>query len=146
MMIQKLLEFAKSLVTDFQLKARKFCLKSVIWTWLKETYKVMQFHFSFCTRSQQAWVENDGLGQHTFRPTIFFSQHFEQRNCSLLRFFVWYTVLDDLFQMVACFYTVEQCSAINNLNIASALQLFRSGLCNLKLCVTLGSMQKLLYS
>jgi len=29
-MLQKLLEFANSLVTDFQLKALKFCLKSVI--------------------------------------------------------------------------------------------------------------------
>jgi len=28
----------------------------------------------------------------------------------------------------------EQCSAINNLSIASALQLSKSGLCNLKLC------------
>jgi len=54
------------------------------------------------------------------------------------------TVLDDLFQMFACFYTVEQCSAINNLSIASALQLSKSGLFNLKLFVTLGSMQKAL--
>ena len=46
--------------------------------------------------------------------------------------FVWHTVYDDLFQMVAFFYTVEQCSAINNLSIASDLQLFKSGLCNLK--------------
>jgi len=29
-MLQKLLKFAKSFVTDFQLKALKFCLKSVI--------------------------------------------------------------------------------------------------------------------
>ena len=49
-------------------------------------------------------------------------------------------VLDDLFQMVACFYTTKQCSAINNLTIASTLQFFKSGLCNLKLCVTLGDM------
>jgi len=39
--------------------------------------------------------------------------------------------------MVVCFCIVEQCSAINNLSIASAFQL-----CNLKLCVTLGRMQK----
>jgi len=38
--------------------------------------------------------------------------------------------LDDLFQMVACFYTVKQCSAINNVSIASALQFFKSGLRN----------------
>jgi len=48
--------------------------------------------------------------------------------------------------MVACVYTVgdEQGSAINNLDIASALQLSKSGLCNIKLCVTLRSMQKVL--
>jgi len=42
--------------------------------------------------------------------------------------------------MVACFYTAgdEQGSAINNLDIASAPQLSKSGLCNIKLCVTLG--------
>jgi len=34
----------------------------------------------------------------------------------------------------------------HNLSIASALQFFKSGLCNLKLCVTFVSMQKLLYS
>jgi len=42
------------------------------------------------------------------------------------------------------FYTVEECSAINNLSIASALQLSKSGLCILKLCVTLGGMQKVI--
>jgi len=35
--------------------------------------------------------------------------------------FVCHTIFDDLFQMVACFNTVEQCSAINSLSIASAL-------------------------
>jgi len=34
--------------------------------------------------------------------------------------------------MVACFNAVEQCSAINNLSIASALQVSKSGLCKLK--------------
>jgi len=47
--------------------------------------------------------------------------------------------------MVACLYTVEQRSAINNLSIASALLLSKSGLCNLKLFVTFVSMQKPLY-
>jgi len=49
-----------------------------------------------------------------------------------------------MIQIVTCFYTVEQGSAINNLNIASALQLSKSDLCNLKFCVTFVSMQKLL--
>ena len=48
--------------------------------------------------------------------------------------------------MVACFYTVEQWSAINNRSIASALQVSGSGLCNLNLCVTSGGMQKVMYS
>ena len=45
-------------------------------------------------------------------------------NVAAARFvFAWNTVLDDRFQMVAWFHAVEQCSAINNLSIASALQL-----------------------
>jgi len=70
-----------------------------------------------------------------------FSQHFEQ--CSFPHF------LDDtqFFQMVARFYTAEQCSAINNLNmIASSLQLSKSVICNLKLCVTSAGMHKVLQS
>jgi len=47
--------------------------------------------------------------------------------------------------MVACFYTVEQCSAINYLSIASALQLSKSGLCNLKRVMS-GGTQKVLLS
>jgi len=39
---------------------------------LKETYKVMQYiHFSSCSRSQYAWGENAGLGQHTFLANTF---------------------------------------------------------------------------
>jgi len=42
-------------------------------TCLKETYKVIQhINFSSYTRSQHAWAENTGLGQHTFRPIIIF--------------------------------------------------------------------------
>jgi len=52
--------------------------------------------------------------------------------------------LDDLHQVVACFYTVKQCSAINNLSIILALQFFKSCRCNLNLCVTSGYMQKVL--
>jgi len=39
---------------------------------------------------------------------------------------------------------VEQCSAISNRSIASALKRFKSGLCYLKLCITSGSTQKVL--
>jgi len=58
---------------------------------------------------------------------------------------VWHSV-EDLFQIIACFYTVEQCSALNNLSTASALQLSKSGLCNSKICVTFGNMQKVILS
>jgi len=140
---RKLLDFAKSLFTNFQLKSAKsseVLLKNLLFlTWLKVTYKVTQYiNFSFCTHSQQAWAESAGLGQHTFRPTFFFQSTFWAMQLQLTLFFVWHTVLDNLFQMVACFYTVgdEQGSAINILDIASALQLSKSGLSNIKLCVT----------
>jgi len=82
--------------------------------------------------------------------------HFSAHNCLL--FNLWSSVtaaylifcmthrVEDHFQIIACFHTGEQCSAINNLSIASALQLSKSGLCNSKLCVTLGNMQKVLQS
>jgi len=127
---KKLLDSPKGLVTNFQLKSTRsseILFKNMSFlTWLKETYKVIQNNnFSSCAGSQLASAENAGLGQHTFRPTIFYQSTFwlfEQRNCSLPRFFVWHTVLDDLFQMVAYLYAVEQCSTTNNLSIASALQ------------------------
>jgi len=43
--------------------------------------------------------------------------------------------------MASCFCTVELCSAINNLSIASGLQLSKSGLCNFVL--HLGACKKL---
>jgi len=83
-------------------------------------------------------------------PILHFSAHnllsfniFSNVTAAYLVFFVRHTVLHDLFQMIACFYTVEQCSAIDNLSIASTLQLSMSRLSNSKLCVTLGDMQKL---
>jgi len=50
-------------------------------------YKVTQYiNFSSCIRSELAWAENPGLGQHTFGPQFPISQHFEQHNCSLPHF------------------------------------------------------------
>ena len=65
------------------------------------------------------------------------SQHFDflSNVTAAYLVFSWHTVLDDLFQMIAYLYAVEQCSAINNLSIASALQLSKSGLYNLKLAL-----------
>ena len=91
---KKLLDSPKGLVTNFQLKSTRsseILFKNMSFlTWLKETYKVIQNNnFSSCAGSQLASAENAGLGQHTFRPTIFYQSifwFFEQRNCSLPRF------------------------------------------------------------
>jgi len=82
------------------------------------------------------------LATTRFGPQFAFSQRFEQRTWSLPHVFVWHTFLDNLFQMVACFNTVEQCSAMNNLRTNSALQLSKSGLVTQNIVLTLGSMQK----
>jgi len=146
---RKLLDSAKNLVTNFRLKSAKsseILLKNLVFLrWLKETYTVMQYtsiNFSSCTHSQWAWAENADLDHHTFRPNDFVSVNILSNVTAPYLVFVWHTVFEDLCQMVACFHTVEKCSAINNLSIASALQLSKSGICNLKLCVTLGGMQK----
>jgi len=49
-----------------------------------------------------------GLKMPVLTSTLFglqfsFSQHFEQRNCSLPRFFVWHTVHDDIFKWLHVF-------------------------------------------
>jgi len=78
-------------------------------------------------------------------PPHFSVHNFLSVNILSLVFYMTYrSWFDYLFQTVACFYTAEQCSAINNLSIVSALEFSKSGLCNLKLCVTLGGMQKVL--
>ena len=127
---KKLLDSAKSLVANFKLKSAKsseVTLKNLLFlAWLKETEKIAQcINFLSCTCSQWTWAESAGLGQHTFQPTFFFQSAFWAMQLQLTLCFVWHTFLDDLFQMVACFYTVgdEQGLATNNLDIASALQL-----------------------
>jgi len=52
------------------------------------------------------WFLADLSHSALFGPQFSFIQHFEQRNCTLPRFFAWHTVIDDLSQMVVCFYTV----------------------------------------
>ena len=150
MVSQKLLEeFTKSLATDFQLKSvksseilSKICFLNMI---EKKPIKLYNLIFRFALAFSKHRLKMPVLALTLFGPQFSFSQQFEQRKCSLLRF-LYGTVLDDLFQIVACFYAVEQCSAINSLSIASAQQRSKSDLCNLKLCVTFVSMQKLLYS
>ena len=110
--------------------------------WSKETFEVREYiNFSslHLLSMSMGWAWAD---HHTFRPTIFFQPTFWATQLQLTSVFVWHTVLDDLFQIVACFYTVEQCSATNNLCIALSLQLSKSGFCNLKLCVTFGACKK----
>ena len=111
----------------------------------KKSIKVYNLIFLFALALTKHGLKMPVLANTLFGPQFSSSQHFEQRNCSLIRFFVWHTVLDDLFQIGACFHTVEQWSAINNLSKASALQLSRSDLCNLKLCVAFVIMKKVLY-
>ena len=67
-------------------------------------------------------LSEHGLKMPILTTTLFGATY---SNFSLPRF-LYDTVFDDLFQMVACFDTVEQCSAINNLSLASALQLSKS--------------------
>jgi len=66
---KKLLDSAKSFVTNFQLKSAKsseILLKNRLsLRWLKETYKVMQYsNLSSCTCSQWAWAEDAYLDHH----------------------------------------------------------------------------------
>jgi len=83
------------------------------------------------------------LANTRFGPQFSISQNFafvSNITAAYLVFRVTHSSYDVLFQMVACFYTVEQCATINNLSITSATRFYcKSGVCNLKLCVTLGS-------
>jgi len=72
----------------------------------------MQYNnFSSCTSPQWAWAENADLDHNTFRPTSFFQSTFWAKQPQLTSFFVWRTVGDNIFLMVACHYTVEQCAS-----------------------------------
>jgi len=125
--VKKLLDPAKSLFTHFQLKSAKsseILVKSLLFLrWLKESYTVKQYiNFRLALALSEHGLKMPVLATRLFGSQYTFIQYFEQRNCSFPRF-ARHTVLDDLFQMVACFYTVEQCSAINNLSISSTLHL-----------------------
>jgi len=70
----------------------------------KKPIKLYNLIFRFALPLSKHGLKMPVLANTLFCPQYSVSHHFEQRNCSLLRFFVWHTVLDDLFQMVACFY------------------------------------------
>ena len=110
MVSQKLLdEFTKSLATDFQLKSiqsseilSKICFLNMI---EKKPIKLYNLIFRFALAFSKHRLKMPVLALTLFGPQFSFSQQFEQRKCSLLRF-LYGTVLDDLFQIVACFYAV----------------------------------------
>jgi len=106
----KLLDSAKSLVTNFQLKFAKSSeiLLKICYFYddkLKpiKLYNILTFRLALTFNEHG--LKMPVLANTLFGPQIYFSKHFEQRNCSILRF-LYDTVLDDLFHMVACFHTV----------------------------------------
>jgi len=127
---KKLLNSAENLVTSFQLKSAKSCeilRKNLLFLWwLKSTYKVTNQLFVLHLHYYWTSAENIRLGHHTFRPTISFPSTFWAiQKCSFPRFCtVWHTAFKNLFQMVVCVCTIDQCSAINRLSIASASTTF----------------------
>jgi len=91
MVSQKLLEFAKSLVTDFKLKSAKrseillkICYLIMI---KKKPIKLYNLIFRFALALTEHGLKMPVLTNTLFGPQFSFSHHFEQRNCSLLRFF-----------------------------------------------------------
>jgi len=91
---RKLLDSAKSLVTNFQLKSAKSSeipLKNMSFLrWLKETYEVMQ-HRSIEFLVLHSLAMSMGWKCRSWPPHFSaqrccFRQHTEQRNCSLPRF------------------------------------------------------------
>jgi len=77
-------------------------------------------------------------------PQFSFSQHFEQSNCSLPRFLYDAQSVTISLKWLHVFKQQNNAQAISILSIASALQLSKSGLSDLKLSVTLGGMRKVL--
>ena len=148
---KKLLDSAESLVTNFQLKSAissEVLLKNRSFlTW--ETYKVKQYtNFSPWIRFLQAcWTENAGLGQHTpFGPQFSISLYFD--------FLSKITAACLIFCMTnsSCRSFSNGCLFLHSRKMLSNKQsehsfsptTFCVCLCNLKLCGTLGSMQKVL--
>jgi len=90
---KKLLNSAKSLFTNFQLKSAtssEILLNNLSFlTWLKETYEVIQYTvliFHLAIALNKHGLKMPALPNTLFGPQFSFSQHFEQRNCSLPRF------------------------------------------------------------
>jgi len=151
MVSQKLLEFAKSLVTDFKVKSAKsseillkICYLIMI---KKKPIKLYNLIFRFALVLTKHGLKKPVLTNTLFCSQFSFRQHFEQPNCSLLRFFCMTHISGRSLSnscMLLCSRTMF--SDKHNLSISSAVQYFKSGLCNLKLCVTFVSMQELLHS
>jgi len=91
MVSQKLLEFAKSLVTDFQLKSAKSSEILLKICYLNMIERNLSSYTNLIFRLAPA-LSKHALKMPVLTNTLFgqqfsFSQHFQQRNCSLLRFF-----------------------------------------------------------
>jgi len=97
-------------------------------------YNILVLHSLWMTMGWQCRTWPPHFLTHNFLSVNILSDVTTAYNTSCL-YDTQLTVLDNLFQMVACLCTVEHYSAINNLSIAAALlQLSKSGLCNLTLC------------
>ena len=92
---KRLLDSAKSLVTNFQLKSAKSSeipLRNLLFSRrLKETFKVIYKLCNILIFRLALALNEHGLKMPISTTTLFgpqfsFSQHFEQRNCSLPRF------------------------------------------------------------
>ena len=98
---RKLLHSAKSSVTKFQLKSAKSSEILVkICYFCKDKDKPMRLFniliFRLALALNEQGLKMPILANTLFGPQIYFSQHCEQRNCSLPRFFEWRKVLDQL--------------------------------------------------
>jgi len=102
--------------------------------------------FRFALALNKHGLKMPVMANTLFGPHFSFSQHFEQRKRSLLRFFVWHTVLDDLSLDCMFLYNRTMLSDKQSEHSFSPTIVFKSGLCNLKPCVTIVSMQKVIYS
>jgi len=95
MVSQKLLESANSLATDFQIKSAKSSeiLSKISFLNMieKKPIKLYNLIFRFALAFSKHRLKCRVLSHTLFGPQFSFSQHFEQRNCSLLRFFVWHS-------------------------------------------------------
>ena len=141
---QNLLKVLSQIFSWNLLKAVKLCLKYAIWTWSKKPVKLYNLIFPFALALNKHGLKMTVLANAHFGPQFWFCQHFDQRNYSLLCFFCmthssWRSLSN------GCMSLYSRTMLSYKQSEHSSLLLSKSGLCNLKLCVTFVSMQKPLY-